>query len=66
MKTLNTNSSIDGLARGKAFIVTREPEALTVSVGTIDNELNKFQSALLSVREIPAHPEPRVGRIGTY
>lgn len=51
MKTLNTNSSIDGLARGKAFIVRKEPEALTVSVGTIDNELNKFQSALLSVRD---------------
>ena len=51
MKTLHTNSSIDGLARGKAFIVRRESTLGHISVGTIDYELKKFSTALLSVRE---------------
>jgi phosphotransferase system enzyme I (PtsI) len=51
MKTLHTNSSIDGLARGKAFIVRRESSREHISVGTIDYELKKFSSALLSVRD---------------
>lgn len=51
MKTLNTNSSIDGLARGKAFIVRRDSPREHISVGTIDYELKKFSSAVLSVRD---------------
>lgn len=51
MKTLNTNSSIDGLARGKAFIIRRDSGVENVSVGTIDYELKKFFSAVLSVRD---------------
>ena len=51
MKTLSTNSSTDGLARGKAFIVRRGRSSGNVHVGTIDEELKKFSSAVLSVRD---------------